>query len=184
MTPRLKSSKKWTVFPQELSEQILSAFEEHFKAALTEAELIVEGRIYPEEIMLRVGILEKGRLKQKNFEISSEYSSEKDNAGEKIFLAVDAAASLLLEYLENEKSEDEDHESDLPYTWREMNFENQTLYFQFSTVNTRLEEEADRLLGLSKKDELYVEEDDVDFDENAKFEDDDGDSSSGGSTLH
>lgn len=175
MTPRLKSSKKWTAFPKELIDQILSAFEENFKDTLNEAEILVEGRIYPQEILLRVGLLEKGRLKQKNFEVSAEYSSEKENAVQKIFVSVDAAATLLLDYMEKEQSKGEDEiesDIDVPYTWKEMEFEQEKLFIQFSTVNSKLEAEADRLLGLVQGEELYVdEEEDEDFDENASFED-------------
>ena len=174
MNPRLKSSKKWTAFPPELVDQIMSAFEENFKSVLNEAEILVEGRIYPQEILLRVGLLEKGRIRQKNFEISTEYSHEGENAAEKIFLSVDAAASLLLQHMEQEKSQDEESvesELDVPYSWKEMEFNNEKIYFQFSTVNSKLEAEADRLLGLDKTSDLYVDEEEgEDFDPDARFD--------------
>ncbi len=172
MNPRLKTSKKWTAFPPELINQILSAFEENFRAKINETEIIVEGRIYPQEILLRVGLLEKGRIKQKNFEISAEYSPDNENAVQKIFLSVDAAASLLLDYMDQEKNQDDENvesDLDLPSSWREMEFNQEKIYVQFSTVNSKLEAEADRILGLDKSQELYVDEEE-DFDQDARFD--------------
>ena len=98
MNPRLKNSKKWTSFPKEYLNQIEQAFRENFAKQLGNSKVIVEGRIYTDEVLLRVGILEKGRLKQSNIEASMEYSREKANAVEKIHHCIDAAASMLAEY--------------------------------------------------------------------------------------
>jgi hypothetical protein len=37
---------------------------------------------------------------------------------------------------------------DVPLHWKGYEFEGETIYLQYSTVNTKLEEEANRLLGL------------------------------------
>ena len=108
MNPRLKSSKKWTAFPKEYTEQIQTVFKENFAQYLEDAELIVEGRIYTEEIMLRVGYLEKGRLAQANFEVSMNYSQEQQDAMKRIHNCIDAAASMMMEYLENDGDVDFD----------------------------------------------------------------------------
>lgn len=150
MKPRLASSKKWTTFPPEFIEQIASVFRENFSKELKNAQLIVEGRIYPQEILIRIGHVEAGRLKQANFEVSVEYSQDKNDAIARINDAVDAAASLMMEYFENQGQEGE--EMDLPLTWKEVPFNNRKLHIQFSTVNTKLEAEADALLGLKNKD--------------------------------
>lgn len=144
MNPRLKSSKKWTSFPKEYSDQILTVFTENFAQYLDQGELIIEGRIYPEEILLRVGYLEKGRLAQANFEISMNYSQEDQDAVKRIHNCVDAAASMMLEYLEN------DGEVDFPYLWKEVPFEGKNLFLQFNTENSSLEAEANKLLGLDE----------------------------------
>lgn len=143
MNPRLKSSKKWTSFPKEYSDQILTVFKENFAQYLDNGDLIIEGRIYPEEIMLRVGYLEEGRLAQANFEISMNYSQEDQDAVKTIHLCVDAAASMMMEYLEN------DGEVDFPYTWKEFPFKNKKLFLQFNTENSSLEAEANKLLGMA-----------------------------------
>ncbi len=163
MNPRLKTSKKWTAFPKEYSDQIQSVFTENFATYLKNAELIVEGRIYPEEIMLRVGYHEKNRLAQANFEVSMNYSQEKQDAISKIHSCVDAAASMMLEYLEN------DSEVDFPYTWKEVDFQGQKLFLQFNTENSSLEAEANKLLGI-EEDTLLVDEEDESEDALARAE--------------
>lgn len=151
MNPRLKSSKKWTSFPKEYSDQIQAVFKENFAQYLDQGDLIIEGRIYPEEIMLRVGYLEKGRLAQANFEVSMNYSQDEQDAVKRIHNCVDAAASMMMEYLEN------DGEVDFPYTWKEFPFQGKKIYLQFTTENTSLEAEADKLLGLSEASLVHEE---------------------------
>ncbi|WP_295900790.1 hypothetical protein [uncultured Bdellovibrio sp.] len=157
MNPRLKSSKKWTAFPKEYSDQIQAVFKENFAQYLEEGELIIEGRIYTEEIMLRVGYLEKGRLAQANFEVSMNYSQDDADAVKRIHNCVDAAASMMMEYFEN------DGEVDFPYTWKEYPFQGKKLYLQFSTENSSLEAQANKLLGVDEES-LYHDEDESDED--------------------
>lgn len=152
MNPRLKSSKSWTKFPKEYSDQILAVFNENFAEFLKDATLIIDGRIYSEEIVLRVGYLEKGRLAQANFETSMNYSQTEQDALQRIHNCVDAAASMMMEYLESKG------EVDFPYAWKEFNFQGNKVFLQFSTENSSLEEEANRLLGLTDED-LFNEED-------------------------
>lgn len=159
MNPRLKSSKKWTAFPKEYSDQIQAVFKENFEQYLDDADLIIEGRIYQEEIMLRVGYLEKGRLSQANFEISMNYSREKQDAVKRIHNCVDAAASMMMDYLENEG------QVDFPYTWKEVPFQGNKIYMQFNTENSSLEAQANKLLGVDE--EALVQEDVSDEEEDA-----------------
>lgn len=151
MNPRLKSSKKWTAFPKEYTAQIQSVFKENFAQYLDNAELLIEGRIYSEEIALRVGYLEQGRLAQANFEVSMNYSQEQQDAISRIHNCVDAAASMMMEYLEN------DGEVDFPYTWKEVPFQGKKIYLKFSTENSSLEAEANKLLGVTE-DEMMNED--------------------------
>ena len=141
MNPRLKTSKKSTAFPKEYSSQIETVFQETFAGHLKNSKLIVEGRIYTEEILLRVGVLEKGRLSQANFEVSMNYSPQKKDAVERIHDCIDAAASMMADYFEA------GGEVEFPRTWQAVDFNKQTLYLQFTTVNTDLEAQADALLG-------------------------------------
>lgn len=149
MIPRLKSSKKWTSFPKEYSDQIQAVFKENFAQYLENAQLLIEGRIYQEEIVLRVGYLEEGRLAQANFEVSMSYSQEQQDAVSRIHNCVDAAASMMMEFLENEG------EVDFPYTWKEVPFQGKKVYLKFSTENSDLEAEANKLLGLAEDEMLH-----------------------------
>jgi hypothetical protein len=151
MNPRKKESKKWSQIPPELTKQIKTVFEENFKTQLTGKNLKVEGRIYPTEILMRIGINAKGELRFQNFEVSVDHSSEKQNTVPQIHVAVDAIASLMLEYFDN----GEDHE--MPYTWQEYPFEKQTIWLQFSSENSDLEAEANKLLGISDEEALLHE---------------------------
>jgi hypothetical protein len=151
MNPRKKESKKWTNLPTDFSNQIKTVFEQNFKPHLEGKKLQVEGRIYPTEIVLRVGINAKGELRYKNFEVSLDHSKDKQNAIAQIHIAVDAIASLMVEYFENE----DEHE--MPFVWQEYPFEKQKIWLQYTSENPDLEAEADRLLGIQNAEALLKE---------------------------
>lgn len=158
MQGRRPSSKKWTSFPPEYVEQIRTVFQESFAQSLGRSHLFVEGKIFPEEICLRVGFREPSQLRQNNFEVSLDFNPSKDNAIEQIYLCIDAAAMLMTGYFEGADPDS------FPREWKGFEFEKKTMYFQFSTINTDLEAEADRLLGLDSPqlvqgmDEEMIEE--------------------------
>ncbi len=165
LVPRLASSKKWTGLPEELLGNLQNVLKEEFKPEAQFGEFLVEGRIYPEELILRVGYLEKGRLKQINFEASvdlpkaeernpqnlsddSEKSEPKESPVlQRLYSCVDVLGSLMQEYFEI----GDENEIDVPQSWSPIEFDGTTVYLQRSTYNTKLEEEADRLLGLLDK---------------------------------
>lgn len=153
MNPRKKESKKWSNLPPELAAQIKKVFDETFKAHLVGKTLKVEGRIYPTEVLMRVGINNRGELRYNNFEVSLDHSPEKQNTVQQIHVAVDAIASLMADYFENE----EDHE--MPLAWVEYPFNDQRIFLQYSSVNPDLEAEANKLLGLDE--EALINEDDT-----------------------
>lgn len=146
MNPRLSSSKNWTPFPPEFLEQVQELVAETFEEYLIEgASLHLDGRIFPEEILFRLGIKTNGQLKQSNFEASASYQAESQNAKKIMHHCIEAAAAMMAEYFEIED------DTDFPREWTEFNFEGTLLFLQYSTVNTELEAEADRLLGLEGK---------------------------------
>ena len=154
MKPRKKESKKWSGLPPELTKQIQAVFDENFKTQLDGKILKVEGRIYPTEVLMRIGINRKGELRFQNFEVSVDHEPQKQNTVAQIQLAVDAIASLMMDYFDN----DEDHE--MPYLWQEFPFEKQKVWLQYSSVNTDLEAEANRLLGIKEEEALLKETED------------------------
>ncbi len=143
MTPRRASSKKWTQFPQDFIDQVTSVFKETFAASLGASTLIIDGRIYPEELVLRVGIREVGRLKQSNFEVSTDYEADVPESLDRIHCLVDVAASMMLEFFESEG------EAEFPFVWKEYPYKGKPLYLQTSAENTDLEAEANAFLGLA-----------------------------------
>lgn len=184
LTPRLGSSKTWTPLPAEFIEKVQSVFQNEFKVEAARGEFLVEGRIYPEEVLMRVGYLESGRLKQINFEASMDLprrdaqknqeqgevaDSQKKSSLDRLYLCIDALGSVMDEYFE---AGEEEEDIDIPRTWAPFDFEGDEVYLQYSTVNTKLEEEADRLLGLIDKQLVYENEPSEDALRNAEIDTD------------
>lgn len=161
MQPRLKSSKKWTNLPPDVATQIQNVFEKNFQKELGKARLVVEGRLYPQEILLRVGYAEPGRLVQNNFEISMDYVPEDENAAlNTIHLCVDVAASLLTEHFDAEAQEEGALE--IPAIWTKFPFEETEVWIQYTTENSTLEKQANEILGEWDDSLVHLEEDEED----------------------
>lgn len=141
MHPRLPSSVKWTALPKELVDQVRQIFKEAFTEKLSQAKLIVEGRIYPEELLLRVGYLRTNTIRQANFEVSIAFNPKKQNALKEIHFAIDIAASMMDEYF------NQDSINEFPLHWQKFEAQGKEAYIQVSTMNTELEAQADALLG-------------------------------------
>lgn len=152
MEPRLESSKKWTSLPEELLEQVKSVLVETFDKEAKKGEFVVSGRIYPEELIVRIGYIEDGCITQANGEVSITYDPKKDNIHKLIGTAVDCAGGLIEIYFENP-------EEDFPREWQEHTFDKQQLFLKFTTVNEELEKKADEILGQIDLDALVKGED-------------------------
>ena len=100
---------------------------------------------------MRIGINSKGELRFQNFEVSIDHSSEKQDTVQKITVAVDAIASLMVDYFDNEEG------NEMPLVWQEYPFENEKIWLQFSSTNSDLESEANKLLGVKEEATLLVE---------------------------
>lgn len=164
MIPRLSSSKTWTHFPEEFLEQVQDLVSETFEDHLIDgASLHLEGRIYQEELLFRLGIKVAGQLKQNNFEVSAQYNPEAQNVKKIMYHCIEAAASMMAEYFEwyDRPESSDDHKSeeiDFPREWTEFNFEGIPLFMQYTTVNTDLEAEANRILGASNSELVQTNE--------------------------
>lgn len=141
MQPRLKTSKKWTPLPKELMQQIQSVFSQGFQQYTKGGKVEAGGRIYPEEILIRVGYRAPGALRQNNWEISLAYRKDKDNVLKLLHLAVDAIGALF------EQSFTAENDHDFPRIWEQVDFEGRPLFVQYTTDNSELEAQANRLLG-------------------------------------
>jgi hypothetical protein len=160
MEPRLNTSKKWTPIPNELRELIQSGLVDQFSHEVKEhwgdCEWIVEGRIYEKEMTLRIGFLQRGQLKQNNIEISVDHQKKPLQI---LPTVLDAASALMTDFLAAEEALRETDFSeekgklpaeeilDLPRTWKKFTFSGMDVYMQYTTLNSRLEEEANALLG-------------------------------------
>lgn len=196
--PRLITSTKWTEIPEEFLAKVLTVFNNQFKKEVETGEFLAEGHIYPQELVLRVGYLEAGRLKQINFEASidlkpvaekpagssmqgpatisdiptfpgagvddafgdeggvfadsqAEALSDPTGTMASLYTCIDVLGSLMEEYFQK----GDVGEVDVTLHWKAYDFEDDVVYLQYSTVNTRLEEEADRILGLLGEDLVF-----------------------------
>lgn len=156
MKPRLKSSTQWSPFPEELCQLTASVLTERFKEEydLDSCEFVVEGRIFKEEILGRFGLQVKDQLKQHNFEISMDFDAEKEKALEKIQISLDVVEHLWIELLEDNLEDKE-----LSEEWQPMALEKNNYFFRYTTVNSKLEQEADKLLAEYEKKLVYQNKD-------------------------
>lgn len=164
MQARLPSSRKWTAIPKELITQIKSVFKQTFKQHIGKGTVNADGRIFTEEIVVQVGVHPEGsKLKQSHWLVSIGYKRGKDDVVKLLNLAVDAAGSLF------EQTFSSENDYDFPRVWQEVDFEGVKIFVQYSTVNTELEKEADKLLGVSEEDKLtggdWTDEDEEALDE-------------------
>ncbi|HEX4924577.1 MAG TPA: hypothetical protein VFV50_10840 [Bdellovibrionales bacterium] len=174
MDPRKKSRspRKSTSLPKEFLDNVKDVFTKTFKKQLKGRAIIVEGRIYPDEVLLSVGYKESPKaLRQTNFEASVD-SNGKDVL-KKLELCVDGISSMMSQYFEA------DEDLDLPRNWKAFPFEKDTIFLQYSGRNTELEAEANKILGLKRGDELMIDEaedlEDVDEGEEEPGDGDNGD---------
>lgn len=140
MDSRRSSSVKWVPLPLEYCKLALEVFESQFSERLGDAQLTIEGRIYREELIVRLGYLRPNTIRQINFEASVDFDLNKENAFELLNFLMDPLASWLESFLETKEIE-------FPPLWKKHRFKNRDVYMQYSTINSKLEAEADRLLG-------------------------------------
>ena len=173
--PRLETSINWTPLPAEYCEKVRQSLAEAFQDQFGQLKFIAEGRIYPKEIIVRLGFKEKERLVQSNFEVSLE-TETKMPIQKQLDLCADAAFDIAEQFLPNIFSssdlkdplaEKASGEGDLPLQWTEIAFKKKAVYFQFSRANSELEAEADRLLGIDNGQLYNLNDDltDVDFED-------------------
>ncbi len=160
MEPRLPSSRQWTELPAELLKQMNSVFQEGFRSQLGNATVEIEGRIYPNELLISMGFSRPNQLKQPNFQVSATYDPKKDNVLNLVHLCFDAIGALFDQYFQSPD------DTEFPLYWEESEFEGRRIHIQYSGKNTKLEEEADKLLGIDK--EGLMQEDSTDTEEHLK----------------
>lgn len=150
MDPRAKNQTKWSSLPNDVTKLIRSVVEEQFSDRIEAGRFVVEGRIFAKELAFRLGHLKSGRLKQDNFEGSIDYLPGKDKVMDLVQLLFEATSSMMESFIA-------DPEQEFPADWQEYQFNSKKIFLRHSTVNTDLEKEADRLLGLD--DDRLIQQD-------------------------
>lgn len=165
MQPRRTDSKKWTALPKEYLDNVQAIVRSQYEAELSGVEVISEGRVFDKEMVLRIGFLPKGRLKQYNFEVSFDIPEAKDHTLIKLNSALDFLGGLLNEFISKNGFENSDYEAELPVLWKPISVEKSVFHFQYSTVNSQLESLADE--WLEKLDKSLVNDTSLDGNEDA-----------------
>lgn len=155
MEPRKAKQAKYTELPKDYVKQVLSALNESFVDEVKSGKFIFEGRIYADEILVRMGYLEKGRLRQTNFEMSTDLKAGKDDTVKLIGICVDVGATMLEEMFSSTD------DTSFPRVWQPFEVEGRNVYLQFTSTNSDLESQADQLLG-AHDDTLVKNADDAD----------------------
>lgn len=148
MDPRNSSSfkHKYQPVPKDFLKLITETFQEKYAEFLADKTLITDGAIFPNELILVVGLRNKDeKVRQINFESSMDYKVDYENEGqhgvlEKIHLSIDALDAMFAEYVEA------NGDIEMPTLWTEFDFEDQKIYLRSTTNNIELEKMADEFL--------------------------------------
>lgn len=157
MIHRKESSekKKYSSTPEDLNNLIKETLVESSDAALeTETQKVnVRGRIYPEEIILKVSINEGGALRCHNFSGSMDHDVDAGDIIDRMQNLMEALSSMISEYF------DAEGDIDMPLDWHEYDFENRKLHLMYSTENDEIERQAEALLGDEFKEQAEEDND-------------------------
>jgi hypothetical protein len=140
MEPRLKNSVKKTDLPLDYIKMVKDVIGKNFKKYLKDLTVVVEGAIYTEEVLVRIGFRAKKGVKQMNFEASVMYSLKTKNIMDQIYLALDGLGAMIDQYFQAEG------DLELPTLWTEFVLDQRPVYLQTSTENSELEDEANKIL--------------------------------------
>ncbi len=138
--PRLASSKKGMDFPVDYTKMIKDVIGKNFKKYVKDKKIVVEGFIYTEEIVARIGFVYPGGIRQRNFEASVDYSAKKKNILEQINVALDALGSMIDQWIEAEE------DMELPTQWHKFEMDGKSIYLQTTTENSELEAQANKFI--------------------------------------
>jgi hypothetical protein len=155
MEPRRKTNKKVrsTSLPAEYVKSIKDVLKKAFQKKLGKREIFVEGRMFPEELILCVGYVpDAAGLRQINFEASIDHKTK--DLVDKMGVCLDAISSMMDQHLDDEDME-------LPIEWTEYDFEKKKVFLRSTSRNTNLENEANKILGVDPNDALYIEGEDA-----------------------
>ena len=141
MKPR-QSKASYSPLPKEYCQHIQSVLENYFMSKLSKVRWIIEGRIYEKEICILSGFTKEKELQQKNIILSIDFDPQKDRCQKKIEDCMNLLANILEHHLKLKSRWPHS-----PKWYKALSpFKKGEVYFQTSTVNTELEEAANRIL--------------------------------------
>ena len=102
LEPRRPTSslKRSVELPGDARDTIAHTFRDAFQEKASGYEILVDGRVFSEEVLLSVSLKKSGEITQKNFVASLDYDTQNDQAMKIIHTAVDAIASMIEQFLE------------------------------------------------------------------------------------
>src|SRR3989338_2214649 len=92
---RLKTSQKRVSFPGDICQLISQSLHEQFPEAAKGGKFVVEGWIFPSEMILRTGYLPNGQLRQRNFEASLDFQPLKEKTVDRIQVLTTACLAFM-----------------------------------------------------------------------------------------
>lgn len=148
MDPRNSGSSKhkYQPVPKDFLKLVQETFQEKYAEFLADKTLIVDGAIYPDELILAIGLRNKDeKVRQVNFESSLDYrvdyeADENHGVLEKIHLSIDALDAMFAEYVEA------GGDLEMPTLWTAFEFEDTKIYLKSSKDNMELDKMADEFL--------------------------------------
>jgi len=141
--PKNKNNSAFTKLPLELLETISEVFNENFEEQARSGEFVTFGQVHQSELILRVGYLEKGTIKQVNFDTSNVASGSEAQIIASLEEMVFATKELFLDYFKNSNLEN------FSYHWNPLTASEKSgqVYYKLDMTNTELEKQANALLG-------------------------------------
>lgn len=142
-------------------EKVQKAIEKELFQYSNNGQIILNGRIFSDEIVLSLGFLAKNSIRQVNFVVSADIEPSPEEENPPFLLTIEKGLHFLqlclLDYFERK----EELVEDFPKVWHKVQFNDETLFVRIDPTNSELESEANKILGL-KEDTLYNDSDEDD----------------------
>ncbi len=139
LAPRLKTHLKPAPFPKDYIKLIHETFIENYGKYLESNErILVEGAIYPKEMLIRLTLI--GAIKTLNCTASIDLDIKKNTLDNHVHILIDSLGAFFDEYFL------EDRDVTIGEEWKSYDLRTKMVYMKTSTVNEALEEESNKLL--------------------------------------
>lgn len=169
MEPRKPQKRAATNLPADFIRSVVELFNDQFKAERGQAEFLVLGALYMDEVLLCVSLTEPKALRAATIYVSMDLpksvAENPEKVTEKLQKMVDVAASWLAQTYQESKGKGLepvlDAMSEMPNKWQDFAWEGEKLFVKLNRDNQVLEREADRLLrkaGFDPRESLDEDE--------------------------